>query len=93
MLTNDQIFNALDSISDALEVVNTESFMAHKFVNRFEKDVMRGECYLQGFRLNMIERLRVLEGMIQCASTLIKDVMNTEEKQANEDEVKQCEVS
>ena len=74
-----------------MEVINHESFTAHKFVNRFEKDTMRGERYLQGFRLNMLERVRILEGLLDCISVLVKDTMNAEGDELEEkEEVKQC---
>ena len=87
MLTNDQIFNALNSISTALEVINHESFTAHKFVNRFEKDTMCGKRYLQGFRLNMLERIRIFEGLLDCISILVKNTLDAQEEK---EEVKQC---
>ena len=91
MLTNNQIFSALNSISTALEVINHESFTAHKFVNHFEKDTMRGESYLQGFRLNMIERIRIFEGLVDCISILIKDTLDAKgDVQEEKGEVKQC---
>ena len=93
MLTNDQIFSALNSIYSAFEVIHHESYTAYKFANRFEKDVMRGDNYLQGFRHNMRARLEILDGLLKCVSRLVDVVMepeNTQEGENTEQEVKQC---